>query len=413
MGTTTFEAGLEDGRRVVAATAFPTRYAHMLVRGLQFTPDPAGGRLVWEYPAGAPGWDDAARNWVELGPEMLDQMHGAAPIDWAGGLRWIAGVLDDLGADWFLIGSAALAVRGMDVRPGGVDVALAEADADRLAPLVAAAVMRPVVDSGGWPVATRWGTLFRRCPIAVIGGMHDQGTPRPWDSAARASLDTVRWDGRELRVPPLRSQLLQARLMFRNDHVRAMLGRGGDEPPGPAESAESAESARPAVPGPADRKPPRLVAGEAETLRAMLQYQRDSLVRKVEGVGDDDARRTLVGSGTTLLWLVKHLARAEQLWVLVRFAGRRPGQDLDERLLDDTVGPDDTLAGAVAAYREAWHRVDAVVDAAPGLDAPCVAMGDDESVNLRWVLAHLLGETARHAGHADVLREQIDGATGR
>ena len=169
----------------------------------------------------------------------------------------------------------------------------------------------------------------------------------------------------------------------------------------------------PVVPGPGDRKPPRLVAGEAETLRAHLQYQRESLVRKVEGLSDDVARRELVPSGTTLLWLVVHLARAEQLWVLVRFAGRRPGHDLDERLLDDTVGPEDTLAGAVAAYREAWRRVDAVLDAAPGLDAPCRAMGDDEPVNLRWVLTHLVGETARHAGHADVLREQIDGATGR
>ena len=154
----------------------------------------------------------------------------------------------------------------------------------------------------------------------------------------------------------------------------------------------------------ADQKPPRLTGGERETLSALLQYQRDSLVRKVTGVDDAAARRQLVDSGTTLLWLVKHMARAERVWVLHRFAGDDPPPD-------DTVGPDDTLAAAVDAYRATWSRVDAVVAAEPTLDAPC--RGGDASVNLRWVLAHLLEETARHAGHADIIRELIDGQTGR
>lgn len=63
----------------------------------------------------APGWQDAARNWVADGPEMLDQKHGVRPADWEAGLAWIGDILDGIEADWFLIGSAALAVRGMDV----------------------------------------------------------------------------------------------------------------------------------------------------------------------------------------------------------------------------------------------------------------------------------------------------------
>src|SRR5215469_8699760 len=155
-----------------------------------------------------------------------------------------------------------------------------------------------------------------------------------------------------------------------------------------------------------DRKPPRLAGAERETLLALLEFQRDSLIRKVHGVDEVAARQSPVGSGTTLLWLLKHLAQAETRWVLTRFASQKTP------LHDDTVQPDDTAASVIAGYRAASAEVDAVVRRAQ-LDELC--RGDDgaEPVNLRWVLAHLLEETARHAGHADILRELIDGSTGR
>lgn len=121
------------------------------------------------------------------------------------------------------MGSAALAVRGMDVRPGGIDVALDEAGADRLGPHVSAGVLRPVIDSGGWEVGTRSGLLFHGCTISIVGGMHDQQWPRPWDSAARSALETVTWQDRSLRVPALDAMLLQAQIMYRNDHLRAII----------------------------------------------------------------------------------------------------------------------------------------------------------------------------------------------
>ena len=154
-----------------------------------------------------------------------------------------------------------------------------------------------------------------------------------------------------------------------------------------------------------DRKPPRLEGDERDTLHALLQYQRDSLVRKVTGVEEAAARTTAVGSGTTLLWLVQHLAFAERLWLEHRFAGLDPPKD-DAR-------DDETVGEAVERYRVTWARVDAIVDAAPSLDEGCRDVGDEAPVNLRWVLMHLLEETARHAGHADILRELIDGETGR
>jgi hypothetical protein len=156
-----------------------------------------------------------------------------------------------------------------------------------------------------------------------------------------------------------------------------------------------------------DQKPPRLVRDERETVLALLQYQRDSFVKKVSGVSEEAARHPQVASGTNLLWLVKHMTRAESLWLLHRFAGD------DAVIYDDQVQPEDTVHSAIAAYQQTWVRTDAVVAAATSLNELCRDVGDEAPVNLRWVLLHLLEETARHAGHADILREIIDGETGR
>jgi Protein of unknown function (DUF664) len=141
-------------------------------------------------------------------------------------------------------------------------------------------------------------------------------------------------------------------------------------------------------------------------LTALLQFQRESLLRKLDGLDEGAARESAVGSGTTLLWLVKHLAQAELMWVAVRFAG------LDTELPDDTVHASDSVESVRAGYRAATARADEII-AAASLDDPCRRVPGDESLSLRWVVAHLLAETARHAGHADILRELIDGSTGR
>ena len=114
-----------------------------------------------------------------------------------------------------------------------------------------------------------------------------------------------------------------------------------------------------------DIKPPRLAGSEAETLHALLQYQRDSLVRKVAGLDDRSARWSPVGTGTSLLWLVKHMTRAEVTWVLRRFAGH------DVAIPGDQPGPGETLDAVTAAYRKAWQQVDRVAFAGPGLDELC------------------------------------------
>ena len=158
----------------------------------------------------------------------------------------------------------------------------------------------------------------------------------------------------------------------------------------------------------ADQKPPRVVADEVGTLQALLQYQRESLVRKVADLDDSSARRSPVGSGTTLLWLIRHMADGEITWVVRRFAGQVPV------IGDDVPPPGDTLAGAIGFYRQTWRRVDAIAFTGGfSLDELCRRPDVYPSPSLRWVLMHLLEETARHAGHADILRELFDGRTGR
>jgi uncharacterized damage-inducible protein DinB len=154
----------------------------------------------------------------------------------------------------------------------------------------------------------------------------------------------------------------------------------------------------------ADRKPPRSSGDDRETLMTLLQYQRESVAHKLDGIDEVAARQSPVASGTTLLWLIKHLAYAERLWIFHRFAGgEKPAP----------VTTDDTIDVALAEYKQTWAAVDAVVTGSPTLDELSIIASDGGTVTLRWILAHLLEETARHAGHADILRELIDGATGR
>jgi Protein of unknown function (DUF664) len=155
-----------------------------------------------------------------------------------------------------------------------------------------------------------------------------------------------------------------------------------------------------------DNKPPRFDSPERETLVVFLNYLRESVVRKLDGLSEHDARRVLVESGTSLLSLVDHLTAAEVSWFQLRFAATdspRPADAVDE---------DSPVERHLTHYRIATERNDWVVASAKTLEQNC---GDANyaDLTLRWVLVHMIEETARHAGHADIIREQIDGVTGR
>jgi hypothetical protein len=156
-------------------------------------------------------------------------------------------------------------------------------------------------------------------------------------------------------------------------------------------------------------------SNERDALAGFLDRQRDALVRKVQGVSDVDARRTPTASSLSLLSLVKHSAVWEARWFQGVVAGRPlpdgwPEQESpipdEDFLLDDG----DTVEQWVARYEEAAETSRQIV-AAMDLDQSC-ARTDVIDCNLRFVLLHLIEETARHAGHADLMRETLDGSRG-
>jgi uncharacterized damage-inducible protein DinB len=154
-------------------------------------------------------------------------------------------------------------------------------------------------------------------------------------------------------------------------------------------------------------------AGERAVLETFLDLYRDAVMRKVGGVSGDDARRRLVGSATTLAGLLKHLAWVELEWFQRVLAGRSlppvPSQDIDPDA-EFRVDPGETVDQLIADYQQACDQSRATA-ATYALDdrAPHPRMGQ---VSLRWIYVHMIEETARHAGHADILRELIDGTTG-
>ncbi|MCC2321159.1 DinB family protein [Cellulomonas xiejunii] len=149
-----------------------------------------------------------------------------------------------------------------------------------------------------------------------------------------------------------------------------------------------------------------------------LRWARRALLSKVDGLSEYDARRPLTSTGTNLLGLVKHLTVTE-----ARYLGEVFGRPYPEPLprwddpgyanRDDLwVTAQESRADVVAAYERAWRHADATIEALP-IDAPGrVPWWPQPDVLLFNVMVHVLTETSRHAGHADILREQLDGVTG-
>ncbi|HEY3607842.1 MAG TPA: DUF664 domain-containing protein [Pseudonocardiaceae bacterium] len=156
-------------------------------------------------------------------------------------------------------------------------------------------------------------------------------------------------------------------------------------------------------------------ANERDALTGFLDRQRDALIRKVRGVSDADARRAPTASSLSLLGLLKHSSVWEDRWFQGIVAGRSLADGWPERespVPDDDflVDDGDTVEQWVARYEEAAETSRRIV-ATMDLDRSC-ARPDIIDCNLRCVLLHLIEETARHAGHADIIRETLDGSRG-
>ncbi len=165
--------------------------------------------------------------------------------------------------------------------------------------------------------------------------------------------------------------------------------------------------------------PPPRPADEQGALLSFLDFYRTVMARKLEGLTSEQMNRTVAASTLTIGGLVKHLAQVEDTWLTVRFAGRPEPEPWASAPFDQDIDWDldasaDEPAALLALFDAACERSRAVVHAAPSLDAvsvPGIPPGRGPW-NLRWILLHLIEEYARHSGHADLLREAIDGQVG-
>jgi uncharacterized damage-inducible protein DinB len=172
------------------------------------------------------------------------------------------------------------------------------------------------------------------------------------------------------------------------------------------------------IPG---RHQPDSLASEKEMLDGWLDYHRHTIVAKVRGVDDEALRRAMVPSGTSLLGLLKHLALAEHHWFGRAFAGTC--EDGPEASTCPcglpwpngpgawTIAPEETTDHIIEMYLTKCERSRALTTSA-SLDDRARGPRDKQHFTLRWILTHMIEETARHNGHADILRELIDGETG-
>lgn len=159
------------------------------------------------------------------------------------------------------------------------------------------------------------------------------------------------------------------------------------------------------MPNNREREFPRGTADETELFLVWLDYLRGAVLSKIEGMSEADARWRPDGRLISLLGIVNHLTHVEWRWI----DGGMLGETVSRSEQEFYPGPELTVSGAVGAYRTRAAATDAVVRSLPSLGEPCRhGAGRD----LRWVLLHLINETARHAGHADATRELLDGLTG-
>jgi hypothetical protein len=148
-------------------------------------------------------------------------------------------------------------------------------------------------------------------------------------------------------------------------------------------------------------------SSELDALLATLHSLRSSALGKLGGLSEEDARRSTVPSGTNVAGLIQHLTFVESKWIEQIVAGRKPSRGKRSMQVDRDV----SLSALRAEYRAAWEASDAVILEIGNPDAPVTHNG--KTHDLRWAIFAVINETARHAGHADIIREQIDGKTGR
>jgi len=155
---------------------------------------------------------------------------------------------------------------------------------------------------------------------------------------------------------------------------------------------------------PSDVQLPIGTSDERELLLRWLQFLRGAVLRNIEGVSEEQARWTPEGRLISLIGIVNHLTHVEWRWI----EGGMRGREVTRAEEEFRPGIELTVDAVIAAYHQRAAATDEAVRSM-SLEQQC---GWEQGADLRWVLLHLINETARHAGHADATRELLDGSTG-
>jgi uncharacterized damage-inducible protein DinB len=162
------------------------------------------------------------------------------------------------------------------------------------------------------------------------------------------------------------------------------------------------------------RPEPPMAAPPVEMLSAYLDFHRETLLWKMEGLTEDQLKRPMTVSGVSLLAILKHSAYVERWWFQVQFAGREEGFPWtnDDPNADWRIEPGETFELIKALHDREGERTHEILANAHWNEIGKGERAQRNGQTLGWILSHMLEEKARHNGQADLIREAIDGATG-
>jgi hypothetical protein len=180
---------------------------HAVLRNLYYSPVEEGFAKI--YPSDTPNLDRIYLNFERYAQEMVLQAARVRPVEWENSLSAFLQIIEGSSVDWWLTGSAALAVRGIDVVPGDLDLVVDDRTAFNLGELLLDYLVEPMQPSPGW-IWNWFGRAFLHARLEWVGGVNESAdSPQVSDFGPTAAkrLEVVNWRGKEIRVPPLDLQL--------------------------------------------------------------------------------------------------------------------------------------------------------------------------------------------------------------
>lgn len=217
-----FDGLVEDGRRFVVISDVPPEYSFVV----EHTFEAMDGGYRWEYRGDPRDFDQVVANWQRDGAKHIEHSAGIRSGDWAAGLEAVNRRLDGEGVWWFLLGTAALAVRGIDVQPKGVDIGTDPDGAKTIARIFVDKTLMPVTETDQWPIAKIYGRIYWHSLVQVIADSPpevDRHGPRPWGPEGVSRLESINWRGHGLLVTPLDLQLEDEKQRDRKRNVTEIL----------------------------------------------------------------------------------------------------------------------------------------------------------------------------------------------